>query len=136
MQSVLGTVIVTLSNQQAGKLIMCELQLQLQLQISDAELSHKGKVILIKEYLNRCSGRKVTYTSTVIGNELTVFPAFKTQDGFERVKAGILEILNDMCEEMDGRGRGCGEHYNCCDCGGNNCGCAYCFSCNACDNCL
>ena len=30
----------------------------------------------------------------------------------------------------------CYELFNCCDCGGNNCGCQYCFSCNACDNCL
>lgn len=29
----------------------------------------------------------------------------------------------------------CYDRYNCCDCGGNDCGCAYCFSCNACDNC-
>ena len=25
--------------------------------------------------------------------------------------------------------------WNCCDCGGENCGCAYCWSCHACDNC-
>lgn len=25
---------------------------------------------------------------------------------------------------------------DCCDCGGNECGCAYCFSCNACESCL
>lgn len=33
----------------------------------------------------------------------------------------------------------CGEMYNCCDCGGSedghHCGCSYCWSCNACDNC-
>jgi hypothetical protein len=32
--------------------------------------------------------------------------------------------------EMD-----CNEMYNCCDCGGHNCGCRYCWSCNACDAC-
>ena len=30
----------------------------------------------------------------------------------------------------------CSSMYNCCDCGGNNCGCAYCFSCHACNHCL
>lgn len=32
----------------------------------------------------------------------------------------------------------CSEMYNCCDCGGDDraCGCAYCWSCNACENCL
>lgn len=30
----------------------------------------------------------------------------------------------------------CGDLYDCCDCGGNNCGCRYCFSCNACEDCL
>ena len=29
----------------------------------------------------------------------------------------------------------CEDIYNCCDCGGNDCGCAYCWSCNACENC-
>ncbi len=30
----------------------------------------------------------------------------------------------------------CGDSYDCCDCGGNECGCSYCFSCNACEECL
>jgi len=30
----------------------------------------------------------------------------------------------------------CYDNFNCCDCGGNDCGCRYCFSCNACDKCL
>ncbi|UGO51380.1 hypothetical protein PQE72_gp063 [Bacillus phage vB_BanS_Skywalker] len=33
----------------------------------------------------------------------------------------------------------CEEIYNCCDCGdtsGNGCGCAYCWSCNTCEDCL
>jgi len=30
----------------------------------------------------------------------------------------------------------CERKFNCCDCGGNECGCAYCWSCNACENCL
>lgn len=29
----------------------------------------------------------------------------------------------------------CSEMYNCCDCGGQDCGCGYCFSCKACENC-
>lgn len=29
----------------------------------------------------------------------------------------------------------CEDMFNCCDCGGNDCGCGYCWSCNACDNC-
>jgi len=35
----------------------------------------------------------------------------------------------------------CEKIYNCCDCGckdsnGNGCGCRYCWSCNACEECL
>lgn len=30
----------------------------------------------------------------------------------------------------------CENLYNCCDCGGHNCGCAYCWSCRACETCL
>ena len=29
----------------------------------------------------------------------------------------------------------CSYLYNCCNCGGNDCGCHYCFGCNACENC-
>lgn len=30
----------------------------------------------------------------------------------------------------------CDKHYDCCDCGTGDCGCAYCWSCNACEDCL
>ena len=30
----------------------------------------------------------------------------------------------------------CEDLYDCCDCGGHDCGCAYCWSCNACESCL
>jgi hypothetical protein len=30
----------------------------------------------------------------------------------------------------------CEDYFDCCDCGGNDCGCAYCWSCNACEDCL
>lgn len=30
----------------------------------------------------------------------------------------------------------CSYYYDCCDCGGYDCGCAYCWSCNACEDCL
>ena len=36
----------------------------------------------------------------------------------------VIIMLN--CEDM----------YDCCDCGGSDCGCVYCWSCNACENCL
>lgn len=29
----------------------------------------------------------------------------------------------------------CAELYNCCDCGGYDCGCNYCWSCHACEAC-
>lgn len=105
------------------------------LTISNQELSHIGKVAQIREFLKRCSGKKTTYSFTVIGNTLSVLPGFKSQEALERVKAGIDDILSDMCEELDGRGNGCSEHYACCGCGGNNCGCRGCFSCNACSFC-
>ena len=31
--------------------------------------------------------------------------------------------------------RDCNSYYDCCDCGDNDCGCAYCWSCQACDSC-
>lgn len=29
----------------------------------------------------------------------------------------------------------CSSTFNCCSCGGVNCGCVYCFDCNACEHC-
>ncbi|EKO3607081.1 hypothetical protein M6C35_001989 [Vibrio metschnikovii] len=109
---------------------------ELQLKISHPELSHKGKITLIKKYLGNISGIKTTYGFSIADDACAISPAFKTHDAHDRVERGILDILNDMCEEMDNSGRGCSEFYNCCDCGGNQCGCAYCFSCRACDHCL
>lgn len=37
--------------------------------------------------------------------------------------------------EMGAAPHDCSSMFNCCDCGGNNCGCRYCWSCNACDTC-
>ena len=39
------------------------------------------------------------------------------------------------CEDMQGKDD-CFSTYNCCNCGGNNCFCSGCFSCNACSVCL
>ena len=52
-----------------------------------------------------------------------------------------------MCEkssylgtDRNGKQYDCGSMYNCCDCGtreeDKGCGCSYCFSCNACEECL
>ena len=30
----------------------------------------------------------------------------------------------------------CEDRYDCCDCGTQDCGCEYCWSCNACEECL
>ncbi len=34
------------------------------------------------------------------------------------------------------QGKSCFDYHNCCNCGGSNCGCRYCFSCASCENCL
>lgn len=39
------------------------------------------------------------------------------------------------CLNQDGD-YNCSNLFNCCSCGGNGCGCAYCFDCHACENCL
>lgn len=41
-----------------------------------------------------------------------------------------------VCEWVEGsQTLTCNELYNCCSCGDNGCGCAYCFDCNACEVC-
>ena len=39
------------------------------------------------------------------------------------------------CEYASNEGT-CEDWYNCCDCEDGDCGCGYCWSCNACENCL
>lgn len=38
------------------------------------------------------------------------------------------ELVSDDCGP-------CEVEFDCCDCGGNECGCRGCWSCNACDHC-
>jgi len=50
-----------------------------------------------------------------------------------------MDKKENHCEKLDYEGNGkdtCSDYYNCCDCGGYDCGCAYCWSCNACEFCL
>lgn len=43
----------------------------------------------------------------------------------------------EKCENLfGGNTLECSELFNCCDCGGNDCGCSYCWSCNACETCI
>lgn len=43
--------------------------------------------------------------------------------------------LTPVCEN-EKFGYQCCDAHNCCSCGGNECGCGYCFNCKACDVCL
>ena len=38
------------------------------------------------------------------------------------------------CLNQDGK-YDCSTLFNCCSCGGNGCGCAYCYDCHVCENC-
>lgn len=42
--------------------------------------------------------------------------------------------MNENCENQEFN-HDCSTLYDCCDCGDNECGCAYCWSCNACETC-
>ena len=50
--------------------------------------------------------------------------------------AKLASLLNETHSIAPENKCHCFDNFNCCDCGGNDCGCAYCFSCNACDKCL
>jgi hypothetical protein len=44
---------------------------------------------------------------------------------------------DSKCEnKQDGQSDECSDLFNCCFCGGDECGCRYCFDCNACEHCL
>lgn len=49
-----------------------------------------------------------------------------------------MEALKPVkeCESLRFGRYECDELYNCCSCGGNDCGCRYCHDCNACEVCL
>jgi hypothetical protein len=50
----------------------------------------------------------------------------------------MCEKSGYMGTDRNGNQYDCGAMYTCCDCGDteDGCGCLYCFSCNACDECL
>lgn len=66
----------------------------------------------------------------------------KTYKTIKPVDQNVLkaELEKEKCEnkyiENSKYVATCGNLYNCCNCGGEACGCAYCFSCQACEHCL
>jgi hypothetical protein len=50
----------------------------------------------------------------------------------------MCEFSNSWGKDRKGNQYDCGTMFNCCDCGDteDGCGCSYCFSCNACEECL
>lgn len=50
-------------------------------------------------------------------------------------KTGKTIKVDANCEYLNANGRDCTYMYDCCNCGGADCGCAYCFDCKACDHC-
>lgn len=52
----------------------------------------------------------------------------------------MCEFSNSWGTDRKGNPYTCDTMFNCCDCGtkdqSNGCGCSYCFSCNACEECL
>ena len=50
----------------------------------------------------------------------------------------MADIGNEFNCENYTQGHTCDDLFTCCDCGdsSNGCGCAYWWSCNACENCL
>lgn len=100
-------------------------------EIEHGQLTNKVKVKLAKAYVT-----KHGYEFMLNGERL-IIKSFKSESAADRVKSTVLEILNNMCENLcSDAGMSCSELYNCCDCGGSDCGCAYCSSCNSCDFCL
>lgn len=47
---------------------------------------------------------------------------------FSHKNKTVFLAVKEICD--------CGDMYNCCDCGGSDCGCGGCWSCNACEDCL
>jgi hypothetical protein len=49
----------------------------------------------------------------------------------------LAKHTDNICENIRYGGKNkCEDLYNCCNCGGDDCGCGGCFSCNACIVCL
>jgi len=49
--------------------------------------------------------------------------------------AKLDNVVDSNACEYAHDGMTCADSFNCCDCGGHDCGCSYCWSCNACENC-
>jgi len=98
------------------------------------EIYHKGKIFLIKKLI-KSSSKLVQYQTHIENHELTILPPFKDQKTLDSYAESINRVLDNECEKMDNIGNDCFEHFNCCNCGDNDCMCNGCFSCNACEYC-
>ncbi|MFS1427529.1 hypothetical protein LMH73_010265 [Vibrio splendidus] len=111
---------------------MCNQQPELSLEIKSDELLVPVKLKQIRAYVEKHRKEIVLASSTHL-----VIKPFKSEQAIAHVKAVVMEFLDDMCENLNSDyAKSCSDLYNCCDCGTGNCGCRYCFSCNACSVCL
>lgn len=110
---------------------MCN-QNELSIHISSDELTKAVKVKQIRAYVLKQNKELIFKDPTNL-----VIKPFKSEQAVNHVKAVIDEFLNNMCESLNSDiATACSDLYNCCDCGSGHCGCGYCFSCNACSECL
>lgn len=101
--------------------------------IEHDELVKNFKVKQIASLLSK----KHQYHYSLTNKTTLKMKGFRSQAAAQRIESYVRDILGDMCElPTDSDSSTCSDLYNCCSCGGANCGCAYCFDCNACDHCL
>lgn len=95
---------------------------------TDKKQERKWKGTILQETIN-----KYTFLEGLnFGNQIVIYDV--SENGAWRQ---LSVIVNSMkCEHYNNTKKTCDDLYNCCDCGGHDCGCGYCWSCNVCENCL
>lgn len=89
-----------------------------------------------KPHLVDRQGRRVTLYIEAQLDKINTYQAVLKEHKKQTALAAFEASKCKRKEYYNGHLHTCASIYNCCDCGGNNCGCAYCWSCNACEYCL
>lgn len=101
-------------------------------EIESNELTKRVKLKKVRAYVEKLGKEMILAQPSHL-----VVKSFKSEQGVAQVKGVIMEILDDMCENLNSdQQMSCEEMFNCCDCGTGECGCPYCWSCHACYVCM
>jgi hypothetical protein len=104
--------------------------------ISEFIKADKNNIDALMKVLNNDELKDIL-TKVIIVNLTSLSQLFPSQNEGDCFLDSVLARAKKQSRDMTNYDEplDCYELFDCCSCGDNDCGCRYCFDCNACDSC-